>query len=135
MRLEIFDARDSSEMDKALRAIRHRAPDALLVASDLGLLTQGEKIASAVRKARIPTVFPWREYHQYGALMSYGPNLKDTTHRAASYVVKILNGARPADLPVEEISKYDLVVDLRVAQELNLKVPQEILFRADEVIR
>jgi len=135
MRLETFDARDGPEMDVAMRAIRRSTPDAILVASDLGLLTQSEKIASSIHKAKIPAVFPWREYHQHGALMSYGPNLKDTMRRAAAYVVKVLNGAKPADLPVEEVSKYDLVVDLRIAQELKIQVPQEILFRADEVIR
>lgn len=135
MRLETFDARNASEIDIAFRAIRRSAPDAILVASDLGLLTHNEKIASSMRKARIPAVFPWREYHQYGALMSYGPNLNDATRRVAAYVVKILKGAKPADLPVEEISKYDLIVDLRVAQALRIEVPQEILFRADEVIR
>ena len=67
--------------------------------------------------------------------MSYGPNFKDAMRRVAAYAVKVLNGAKPADLPVEEISKYDLIVDLRVAQELRIEVPQEILFRADEVIR
>jgi putative ABC transport system substrate-binding protein len=109
--------------------------DAILVASDLGLLAENARIASAIRKARIPAVFPWREYHQHGALMSYGPDLKEVYRRTASYVVKILNGAKPSDLPVEEISKFDLVIDLRVAHELGINVPQELLFRADEVIR
>ncbi len=135
MRLETFDARNAPEIDVSLRAIQRSAPDAILVASDLGLLTENARIASAIRKARIPAVFPWREYHQHGALMSYGPNLKEVYGHTASYVVKILKGAKPSDLPVEEISKFDLVIDLRVARELNLKVPEELLFRADEVIQ
>src|SRR5262249_21322650 len=120
MRLETFDARNASEIDISLRAIRRSAPDAILVGSDLGLLTENKRIASGIRKARIPAVFPWREYHEDGALMSYGPNFKDTMRRVASYVVKILNEAKPADLPVEEVSKYDLIVDLRIAQELKI---------------
>lgn len=135
MRLETFDARNAREIDMSLRAIRRSAPDAILVASDLGLLTEKERIALAIRKARIPAAFPWREYHEYGALMSFGPDLKDVTSHVASYVVKILKGTKPADLPVEEISKFELVIDLRVAQELRIEVPQEVLFRADEVIR
>lgn len=135
MRLETFDARNAPEIDISIRAIRRSAPDAILVASDLGLLGERARIGSAIRKARIPAVFPWREYHEYGALMSYSPDLKEVWRRTASYAVKILKGAKPSDLPVEEISKFDLVIDRRVARELNLKVPEELLFRADEIIR
>ena len=70
-----------------------------------------------------------------GALMSYGPDLKEAGRKMAGYVDRILKGARPADLPIEQIAKYELVIDLRVAQELGLKVPQDVLLRADEVIR
>ena len=135
MHLVTFDARTGAELDMALQAIQRTAPDAVLVASDLGLLREKARIAAAIRKARIPAVFPWREYHESGALMSYGPDLKDVTRRTASYVVKILRGTKPSDLPVEEISKFDLVIDLRVAHELGIKVPQELLFRADEVMQ
>jgi putative tryptophan/tyrosine transport system substrate-binding protein len=135
LHLETFDARGPDDLDAALRALQRSAPHAILVASDLGLLTEKAKITSAIRKARIPAVFPWREYHEDGALMSYGPDLKNTLRLTASYVARILKGAKPSDLPVEEISKFDLVIDLHVAHELNLKVPEELLFRADEVIR
>jgi putative ABC transport system substrate-binding protein len=135
MHLLPFDARTGAELDISLHAIQRTAPDAVLVASDLGLLRERAKIGSAMRKARIAAVFPWREYHESGALMSYGPDLSDVTRRAASYVVKILKGTKPSDLPVEEISKFDLVIDLRLAHELGINVPQELLFRADEVIR
>jgi ABC-type uncharacterized transport system substrate-binding protein len=135
MPLVPFDARASAELDISLHAIQRAAPDAVLVASDLGLLREKAKIASAIRKARIPAVFPWREYHEAGALMSYGPDLRDVTRRSASYVVKILKGTKPSDLPVEEISKFDLVIDLRLAHELGINVPQELLFRADEVMQ
>ena len=133
--LEAFDARNATEIDESLRAIQRSAPGAILVASDLGLLTEKARIASAIRKAKIPAMFPWKEYHEHGALMSYGPDLKDVTRRTAFYVVKILKGASPSNLPVEEVSKFDFVIDLRVARELKIEVPQELLFRADEVIR
>jgi putative ABC transport system substrate-binding protein len=135
VRLEMFDARNAAEIDASLRAIQRSAPHAILVASDLGLLTEKARITSAIRKARIPAVFPWREYHEHGALMSYGPDYKEVLRRTASYAVKILKGAKPSDLPVEEISKFDLVIDLRVAHELGINVSQELLFRADEVIQ
>ena len=135
LRLEKFDARNAAEIDASLRAIQRSAPDAILVASDLTLLKDSARIASGVRKARVPAVFPWREYHEHGVLMSYGPDFRQVTRRLASYVDRILKGANPGDLPVEEVSKFDLVVDLRVARELKIDVPQSLLLRADEVIR
>ena len=135
LRLEKFDARNAAEIDASLRAIQRSAPDAILVASDLTLLKDSARIASGVRKARVPAVFPWKEYHEHGVLMSYGPDFRQVTRRLASYVDRILKGANPGDLPVEEVSKFDLVVDLRVARELKIDVPQSLLLRADEVIR
>jgi len=135
VRLETFDARNAAQIDAALLAIQRSAPHAILVASDLGFLTENARIASAIRKGTIPAIFPWREYHEHGALMSYGPNLKQVYRRTAYYVAKVLKGARPTDLPVEEVSKFDLVIDLGVARELKIEVPQSLLLRADEVIR
>jgi len=129
------DARNAAELDAALRGLQHRAPDGFMVSSDLLFLANRAKVAAAVARARLPGVFPWREYHDAGVLMSYGSSTKEMGRQAAAYVDKILKGAKPADLPVEQSSKYDVVVDLRIAGELGLKVPQELLFRADEVIR
>jgi putative ABC transport system substrate-binding protein len=135
LQLEAFDARDAAEIDTSPRTIQRSAPEAILVASDQWLLKEKARIASAIRKARIPAMFPWKEYHEDGALMSYGPDLKEMWRRTAFYVVRILRGANPAELLVEEVSKFDLVFDLRIARELKIEVPQEPLYRADEVIR
>ena len=135
VQLEAFDARNAAEIDTSLRAIQRRAPGAILVASDQWLLKEKARIASTIRKARIPAMFPWKEYHEDGALMSYGPDLKEIWRRAAFYIVRILKGANPAELPVEEVSKFDLIFDLRIARELKIEVPEELLYRADEVIR
>jgi putative tryptophan/tyrosine transport system substrate-binding protein len=135
LHLESFDARNTADLDTALRALQRSAPHAILVASDNGLLTEKARIASAIRKMKIPAVFPWKEYHEHGALMSYGPSFKDAIRRTASYVAKILKGAKPGDLPVEVVSKFDMIIDLRVARELKLEVPQSLLLRADEVIQ
>jgi len=78
---------------------------------------------------------PVSEFMGEGILVSYGPSMMEAGRMTASYVGKILKGAKPSDLPVEEISKLDLIIDLRVARELSLKIPQDLLYRADEVIR
>ena len=129
------DARNAKELDIALLGLQHRASDGFMVSSDVLFLANRAKVAAAVSKARLPGVFPWRDYHDVGVLMSYGSSTREMGRQAAVYVDKILKGAKPADLPIEQSSKYDLVIDLRVARELGLKVSQELLFRADEVIR
>lgn len=128
-------ARNAKELDAALLGLQHRAPDGFMVSSDLLFLANRAKVAAAVGRARLPGIFPWRDYHDVGVLMSYGSSTKEMGRKAAVYVDKILKGAKPADLPIEQSSSYELVIDLRVARELGLKVPQELLFRADEVIR
>jgi len=136
IKVESYNARNALELDSALRAIRWKSIDGVMVGADAGLvLSQGAKIAQAIRKARLPAVFPWRQFHEYGVVMSYGPDSRELMRRGAQYVDKILKGANPADLPVEQVSKVDLVIDLRVAHELGITVPPELLYRADEVIR
>ena len=135
MRVHTLDARNVPEIDAAMRKMQRRIADACLVGGDLLFLAEKARIARAIRDNRMPAVFAYREFHEDGALMSYGPSLKATMHSVAKYVDKILKGAKPADLPIEQISKYDLVIDLRVAREMGITVPQELLFRADEVIR
>jgi len=85
-------------------------------------------------KNRLPTVFPWREGVDAGGLMSYGPNVADLYRRAATYVGKILKGAKPADLPVEQPTKFDLVINLKAAKVLGLTIPPSLLSRADQII-
>ena len=135
MQVVAVDARNAAELDAALRRLQHRAHDGFMVSSDLLFLTNRAKVAAAVAKAKLPGIFPWRDYHDVGVLMSYGASTREMGRRAAAYVDKILKGAKPADLPVEQSSKYELVIDLRVARELGLKVPEILLQRADEVIR
>jgi putative ABC transport system substrate-binding protein len=84
--------------------------------------------------ARLPTIFITREYVQAGALMSYGPNYSDLFRRSADYVDKILRGAKPGDIPVEQPTKFDLAVNLKAAKALGLTIPSKLLFTADEVI-
>jgi putative ABC transport system substrate-binding protein len=129
------NARNVAELDAVLRGLQHRDTDAFMVTSDVLFLGNRAKVAAAVAKARLPGIFPWRDYHDAGVLMSYGSSTKEMGRQAAGYVDRILKGAKPADLPIEQSSKYDLVINLRLAREMGLSVPQSLLARADEVIR
>jgi len=135
LHLITLDARNAKELNAALGTIHRTAADAVLIGADPLLDANGSEIARVVRKARLPAISPFRQYHDQGVLMSYGPNIKVMGRKAAGYVVKIIRGAKPSDLPIEEDLKFELVIDLRVARELGLKVPPDVLFRADEVIR
>jgi putative ABC transport system substrate-binding protein len=86
-------------------------------------------------KSRLPGIYPHRGFVEAGGLMSYSPNMADLFRRAASYVDKILKGANPADLPVERPTKFELVINLKTARELELKIPPQVLMWADEVIK
>ena len=135
IQLEVHNTSTAMEVESALRTIRWESIDGLLTAGDTVVVSEGAQIARAVRKARVPAVFPWREFHTHGVLMSYGSDPSEIMRRGAWYVDKILKGAKPQDLPVEQVSKMELIIDLRVAREIGIKVPQELLYRADEVIR
>jgi putative ABC transport system substrate-binding protein len=135
IRLQTLDARNTGELDAMLRSLDKHRPEAILVGGDFLFLSHKEKVAAAVRKARVPAVFVHGDYHEVGALMSYGPSLKEPARLAAGYVDKILKGAKPAELPIQQISRFELIIDLRLAREQGIKVPQEMLYRADRLIR
>jgi len=130
-----LDAKNDAELDAALLAIPRSAVDGILVTGDAFFLANKAKIFAAIRKARLPAMSPTKDFLGGGALMSYGPSLRDVGRKMASYVDRILKGAKSADLPIEQVSTYEFVIDLRVAQALSIKVPQELLLRADEVMR
>ena len=135
VRLQTRDARNGLELDAVLQDLRKKPPEALLVGGDLLYLANKRKVAEVVRKARIPAIFPYDDFHEHGALMSYGPSTRDAGRLAAGYVDKILKGANPSELPIQQISKFELVIDRRLARELGIAVPRELLARADRVIR
>ena len=93
------------------------------------------RLVNLAAKNRLPTMFSFRDYVDAGGPMSYGPNLPDLHRRAATYVDKILKGANPADLPVEQADRFRLVINLKTAKALGLTIPQSLLIRADEVIQ
>ena len=97
--------------------------------------SERRRLVDLAAKNRLPTVFPYREFVDAGGLMAYGPNFADLSRRAATYVDKILKGAKPGDLPVEQPTKFELVINLKTAKALGLTIPPSVLGRADQIIQ
>ena len=130
-----LEARTAQEIENGFSIVTQQDAEAVLVALDAFLIQQGRQIAELATKYRLPSVYAVREHVEVGGLMSYGPNLSDNYRRAATYVDKILKGAKPGDLPIEQPTKFDLVINLKTAKALGLTLPQSLLLRADEVIK
>jgi putative ABC transport system substrate-binding protein len=128
-----FGIRRAQDIAPVFEALEARA-DALYIPPDPLVLSNRAEINALALRARLPTVFGYREYVEAGGLLSYGPNLSDMFRRAADYVDKVLRGAKPADLPVEQPTKFDLVINITTARALGLTIPPMLLARADEVI-
>ena len=135
LELVTLSASDAAELNEALSRISRKLGDAVLVSGDLFLLANRYKIAKAVGHARLPAMFPFRQYHEAGVLMSYGPDYAVAMSQLASYIDRIVKGGSPAELPIEQVSKYELVVNVRLARELHISIPQSIEARADELIK
>lgn len=136
MRMHLIPARARTpgEIEQAFSAMRKDRAEAVLVIGDTIFFGNRDQIARLATKARLPSVFAQREHVDAGGLMSYGANLRASFQRAAVYVDKILKGAKPADIPVEQPNVVELVINLKTARTLGIGVPQELLFRADKVI-
>jgi putative ABC transport system substrate-binding protein len=130
--LQILSVRDASELEGALGSAQ--SASALLVVDDAVFTAQRTKIAELALKNRLPTMSGLRETVDAGGLMAYGPHYGDLYRRAATHVHKILNGAKPADLPIEQPTTFELVINLKTADALGLTIPRSVLMRADEVI-
>src|SRR5262245_60355348 len=134
LRLQPLEARDRREIDSAFAAITTERAGAVIVLSDTVLLDHRTRIADHAIRRRLPTVFQLSEFAEAGGLLAYGPSLSDEYRRVATYVDKILKGAKPADLPVEQPTKFELVINLKTAKALGLTIPPSVLGRADQVI-
>jgi putative ABC transport system substrate-binding protein len=135
VQLQILEARGPDDFESAFATMTRERVGALLVLADGMFFVHRTRIAILAAKQRLPAMFTVREHVDAGGLVVYGPSLRDNFRRAAAYVDKILKGAKPADLPVEQPMKFELVVNLKTAKALGLTIPQSILIRADHVIQ
>jgi putative ABC transport system substrate-binding protein len=134
LRLQFLEARGPDDFERVFSEMTRGHADGLTVLTSLMFFSERKRLVDLAAKHRLPAVFPWREPVDAGGFLAYGPNLPDLFRRAAGYVDKILKGARPANLPVEQPIKFELVINLRTAKALGLTIPPSLLARADQVI-
>jgi putative ABC transport system substrate-binding protein len=134
MRLQVVEARGPEDFDRAFSDMARARAGALTVLPSPMLFSERRRLVGLAAKHRVPAVYPLREYVDAGGLMSYGANAADLYRRAATYVDRILKGMKPADLPVEQPTKFELVINLKAAKALGLAIPQSVLAQADQVI-
>jgi ABC-type uncharacterized transport system substrate-binding protein len=135
VQMHLVEVRGQQELDQAFAAIRNVRADALIVLLDPLFMQQRARLVELTATSRLPAMYNFREDVELGALMAYGPSFPDLFRRAATYVDKILKGAQPAALPVEQPTKYELILNLKTAKELGITLPPTLLILADEVIR
>jgi putative ABC transport system substrate-binding protein len=135
IRLQHVEARGPEEFDSAFAAMARERADALLVTGTSTFLAHRTRLAEFAVKGRLPTMHSFRESVEAGGLMAYAVNMADFVGRSAVYVDKILKGAKPADLPIEQPTKFELIINLKAAKALGITVPQALVLRADEVIQ
>jgi putative ABC transport system substrate-binding protein len=132
--LAVYEVYDTTTLDAAFVTVMEDRPDAFLVPADTFLVTERSRIAQFAIENKLPSVYTYREYIEAGGLIAYTPNYNDLFRRAASYVAKILKGAKPGELPIEQPRTFHLFINLKTARALGLTVPPTLLARADEVI-
>jgi putative ABC transport system substrate-binding protein len=133
--IQPWEVRAANGFEKVFTALNKQRPDGLYVSPGPLTLANRKRIADFALKSRLPSMYVRREFVDAGGLMSYGADLADSYRRVAYYVDRILRGAKPADLPVEQPTKFELVINLKTAKQIGLTIPPNVLARADEVIR
>ena len=134
VQLPILKASTETEIDAAFTSLTELAAGALLVAGNPFLSSRREQFVALASPHAVPAIYAWREFAASGGLISYGSSLTDAFRLVGIYAGKILKGAKPADLPVEQPTKFELVINLKTAKELGLMIPPSLLLRADQVI-
>jgi putative ABC transport system substrate-binding protein len=135
VRLQVVEARGHADFDRAFSEMTRARAGAVTVLGSVAFANERRRLVDLAAKNRLPVVYMERDYVDAGGLMSYGPNVADLFRRAATYVDKILKGAKPGDLPVEQPTKFELIINLKTARALGLTIPQSLLGRADAVIQ
>jgi putative ABC transport system substrate-binding protein len=134
LQLQSLEARTPADIEPQIRAASRGGAEALITADDQFLSSQRVPLTSQALRQKLPVASEFREFAEAGALCSYGPSLPDLARRAAIFVDRILKGAKPADLPVEEPTKFELIINMKTAKALGLAIPPSVLIRADQVI-
>jgi putative ABC transport system substrate-binding protein len=134
MGVRSVEVRDSRELERALETMDRERPDALVLLVDPLTLSERRRIVEFAAKEQLPAIYEVSQFVEAGGLMSYGPNVDELVRRAATYVDKILKGAKPAELPIEQPAKFELVINLKSAKALGITIPQSVLLQADRVI-
>jgi ABC-type uncharacterized transport system substrate-binding protein len=134
LKLELFEVKAAEEFEAVFAAIARQRPDALFMIADRFLLAHRARIVAFAARQRLPGMYPYKEFVEAGGLVSYAPSYPEMFRRSATYVDKILKGAKPADLPVEQPTKFEFVINLKTAKALGLTIPQSVLLRADQAI-
>ncbi len=134
IQLHSLEVRSPNDFDKAFEDATRARAGALFIMPDPVITTNLKRIADLAAKSRLPSIFQFSEFADAGGLVAYGPDRADLYRRAATYVDKILKGAKPGDLPIEQPTKFELVVNMKTAKALGITIPQSVLFRADRVI-
>ena len=135
VQLQFLEARESHEFDSAFASMGRERMGALVVIADTMFVLHRKRLAELAARSRLPTAYGWREHVEAGGLMSYGASLSDLFRRSATFVDRILKGAKPGDLPVEQPTKFELVINLKTAKALGLTIPPSILARTDQIIQ
>jgi putative tryptophan/tyrosine transport system substrate-binding protein len=133
--IQTWEIGASDGFDRAFAGMGKQRPDGLYLHTGALMRDNAKRIAGFALKSRLPSVYPYNEAVDAGGLMSYSADLVDSYRRVATYVDKILKGAKPADLPVEQPTKFELVINLKTAKQIGLTIPQSVLYRADKVIK
>ena len=134
IRLQVVEARGPDDFERAFSDMSRARAGAVTVQSTSIFLMEKRRLVGLAARNRLPAIYLLREFVDAGGLVSYGPNFADMCRRAATYVDKILKGAKPGDLPVEQPTKFELVINLKTAKALGLTIPPSLLQRADQVI-
>lgn len=135
LQLQIVEARDPKDFEPAFSAMTEKGAGALLVLSDAVLNAHRERIANFAMKSRLPAIYEFKESVEAGGLMSYGTNIVDVYRRVGKYVDKILKGAKPGELPVEQPLNFEFFINLKTAKQIGVTIPPNVLARADKVIK
>jgi putative tryptophan/tyrosine transport system substrate-binding protein len=133
--LKLMEVRNADDLGRVFAALDKERPDALTMFADMKSSGYRVLVGVFAKQRKLPTIFGAREFAEAGGLISYAPNFDEAFRRTAGYVDKILKGAKPADLPVEQPTKFELVINLKTAKALGLTIPQSVLVRADEIIQ